>query len=56
MRVTAPHFCAGIVFDAEGGVLEAAPILAWAKGKSAKWLKAYFDKKGWKAERVASEP
>jgi hypothetical protein len=33
-QVTLPHFCAGLVTDAEGDVRQAAPILHWAVGKN----------------------
>ena len=33
IRISAPHFCAGIVLDGSGHVVEAAPILQWTLGK-----------------------
>lgn len=29
LQITAPHFCASILFDDSGYMLEAAPILRW---------------------------
>lgn len=48
VQVTAPHFCAGLVFQ---GLIctEAAPILKWAVNKNRAWLWPYFERKGWKA-------
>jgi len=43
-----PGFCAGIVMRG-GAVVEAAPILAWTKGRTRISLKAYFAAKGWRA-------
>lgn len=44
--VRAPHFCAGLVFDAETAlVTEAAPILKWAVGKSWAYCAGYFARK-----------
>jgi hypothetical protein len=47
VRVTAPHFVAGILLAKDGRCVEAAPILRWRVGKTARELKAYFDRKGW---------
>lgn len=53
VRVTAPHFVAGVVIDRETAkIIAAAPILSYTLGKSARWLRAYVDRKGWEAERV----
>jgi hypothetical protein len=52
VRVVAPHFVAGILFDAQGVCREAAPVLHWAIGKTARELRRYFDRKGWLAERL----
>jgi hypothetical protein len=51
VRVVAPHFVAGIDI-ANGKCTEAAPILAWAKGRSADDLRTYFKKKGWQASVI----
>lgn len=54
VRVEAPHFVAGLVIDrGTGRCVEAPPILAASIGKTAVELRAYFDKRGWKAERVS---
>lgn len=53
VRVVAPHFVAGLVIDeATGRCIEAPPILAASIGKTARELRAYFDRRGWHAERV----
>lgn len=54
VRVAAPHFVAGIVLDDAGVVIEAAPILAWERGKHYGELRAYFARKHWVAERCES--
>lgn len=51
LRVVAPHFTAGIVFDGDAPI-EAAPILAWALRCDKLYLSAYFKKKGWRAHWV----
>ena len=45
-RITAPHFCAGLVVR-DGKVVRAAPILAWAVGKEWLVVKRYMVRKGW---------
>lgn len=47
VQVTAPHFCAGIVFQ-RGKCVSAAPILRWALGKKWLWFHGYCRGKGWK--------
>jgi len=51
VRVVAPHFVAGLIMNGDlcG---QAAPILRWAVGKSRAELRAYFERKGWKASVV----
>lgn len=51
VRIVAPHFVAGMEF-AHGKCTEAAPILAWAKGKSEDELRTYFRQKGWQASVI----
>lgn len=51
VRVVAPHFTAGLVFEGKR-VVEAAPILRWTMRHDADWLAAYFKRKGWEAKRV----
>ena len=51
LQVTAPHFCAGAVWqriDGEWQCVEAAPILAWMRGKDAREVGAYLRRKGWR--------
>lgn len=44
LRITAPHFCAGIA-DARY-----APILAYMRGWTAGRIRGYCAKKGWRLE------
>lgn len=48
VRVTAPHFVAGIVVK-DDICIDAAPILKYCKGKDVDWLSKYFQQKGWEA-------
>ena len=53
ISVNAPHFNAGVVLDPDTGVVvKAAPILAWAVGKSRAYLETYFKQKGWTSVEV----
>lgn len=54
VQVTAPRFCAGLVFKDER-VEMAAPILGWAIGKTRHELRGYFAGIGWEA-RVVGNP
>jgi len=45
LRITAPHFCAGIV---RGGAC--APILAYMKGWKFRHIRMYCKAKGWQME------
>lgn len=47
-RIVAPHFVAGIIMSGDR-CIRAAPILAWATGRDAAYLRAYFHDKGWEA-------
>lgn len=49
VRVVAPHFVAGLDIGVNGRCVEAAPILAWAKGKTEEELRDYFRRKNWRA-------
>jgi hypothetical protein len=51
-RITAPHFCAGLVTDLPGRVVTAAPILRWAVGKTVAELFQYCHKKRWRMALV----
>lgn len=54
LRVTAPHFVAGAVWEQVEGKWRCsphvAPIIAWMRGKTPEQVKAYLQKKGWKYE------
>jgi hypothetical protein len=52
VRVVAPHFVAGLDIGVNGRCIEAAPILAWAIGKTEDELRAYFRRKGWTASII----
>lgn len=47
LRITAPHFVAGIV---RGG--PCAPIISYMKGMTLREIKAYCRKKGWIVETM----
>lgn len=49
-RVTAPHYCAGLILDENGKCIQAAPILGWTRGKTADFLLPYFERKGFTVE------
>jgi hypothetical protein len=42
VRVTTKYFCAGLIANDEGIVIEAAPIMKWAKGKDYADVLAYY--------------
>lgn len=44
IRITAPHFCAGIIRG------DAAPILRFMKGWSVRRIRGYCRAKGWQFE------
>lgn len=52
VRVEAPHFVAGLLFDEAGRCIEAPPILAASIGKTAAELDRYFERRGWHAELI----
>lgn len=52
VRITAPHYCAGLEVEA-GRVVRAAPILKWAVGKEWGSVQAYFRGKRYRVEVVA---
>lgn len=54
VRVSAPHFVAGIVVEDER-VVRAAPILRWSIGWHRDALRNYFRKKGWTASVIESK-
>lgn len=49
IRITAPHFCAGI---ADG---RAAPILKYMKGWTVRRIREYCVQRGWSFEQFTSE-
>ena len=53
VQITAPHFCAGIVLNADK-CINAAPIPKWRVGKSRSELRAYFATKGWSTKVIPS--
>jgi hypothetical protein len=50
-QVSAPHMCAGLVL-VNARVTQAAPILSYMRGWTARRVKDYCDRKGWTIERV----
>ena len=52
-RITAPHFCAGIVIT-EGKVTEWAPIVKYMRGWPLQRVQAYCANKAWTIELVLS--
>lgn len=55
-RVTAAHFCAGLVIAINGVCIRAAPILHWAVGKKLTQIDRYCGHRGWTIEEIALEP
>ena len=53
LQITAPHFCAGVVFGEEL-VARAAPILRYMQGWNRAQVLGYAQKKGWAATWVQS--
>lgn len=53
-RITAPHFCAGLISQ-EAKIVRAAPIIHWMRGQDTDALIAYCKLKGWKLEVVQEE-
>jgi len=49
LRVTAPHFCAGAIFE-KGECVKAAPIIKWMVGKPPLETRDYMRRKGWQWE------
>jgi hypothetical protein len=52
IRVVGPHFVAGLVFEEDGVVTKAAPILRWATGLSTSELRLELKKRGYRAHYV----
>lgn len=53
-RVIAPHFVAALVAQSDV-VFQAAPILAWAVGKSFSNVRTYCSARGWHLEPLDDE-
>ena len=49
-RITAPHFCAGLVYNTGTPLSRTAPILHYMYNWKAKDIEKYCRKKGWKME------
>lgn len=50
MHVTAPHFCAGAVWEKRDGrwhCVRAAPIIGWMAGADAGWVHDWLRLKGY---------
>lgn len=47
LRVEAPHFVAGCIYDREGFIVHAAPILKWCVGWQVSRFCRYCARKGW---------
>jgi len=45
MRIEAPHYVAGIVFENGKATKECAPIIKWMNGKEWNWVVAYLNSK-----------
>jgi hypothetical protein len=53
VRITAPHFVAGLEYRKSTGVVtNAAPILGWTVGKDIEYVKAWCRKKNYTYEIV----
>jgi len=52
-RIVAPHFVCGIVLNG-ARVHEAAPIVKYMTGWTAKQVRAYCDRKDWRVARVTA--
>jgi len=50
-RIVAPHYVAGLIIEANE-VVEAAPILDWAVGKSWTYCYTYFKRKKFEVENL----
>lgn len=55
VRVTAPHFCAGLILK-EGRCTRAAPILKWAVGMERDKLRKIFYDRKWQAMIIDDWP
>ena len=55
VRVEAPHFVAGLYIE-DDVCFAAAPILSWAVGRTAAYLRNVFMMRDWKATIVLDKP
>jgi hypothetical protein len=46
-RITAPHFCAGVLVDALHCVVDAAPIVRYMVGWTDERMAGYCARRGW---------
>jgi hypothetical protein len=52
-RITAPHFCAGLIVSGKSlTVVEAAPILSYMFSWSGSHVRQYCDRRGWDLEII----
>ena len=54
LRITAPHFVAGVVIE-DGRVVRAAPIVKYMMAWQTWKVRRYVERKGWAAESVEDE-
>lgn len=47
LHIDAPHFCAGVILNRFGRVIEAAPILRYMLGWSRSRVESYVHAKRW---------
>ncbi len=47
-QITSPYFCAGLVANETGEILDAAPIIGYMKTWRLQHVKQYCDRKKWK--------
>lgn len=55
IRITAPHFCAGVVLGRAELVVRGAPILGYMIGWSRAHVIGYAARKGWKVEELGQD-
>ena len=52
LRITSPHFVAGVEGDTGGRIVKAAPIVQYMLKWTEAAVKAYCANKGWKCEEI----
>lgn len=55
LRVTAPHFVAGVVLLAGETAYRCAPILGYMRGWDSGRIRAYVRRKGWHLEEITGD-